>query len=40
MTEVDAFLLLEDEHWVVAMAWSTQTDDFAVTGPVWVRPPQ
>jgi hypothetical protein len=38
-TEVDDFLLMEDEHWVLAMAWSTQTDDFAVTGPVWVRPP-
>jgi len=39
-TAVEEFLLLEGERWVAAMAWSTASDHFAVTGPVWVNPPQ
>jgi len=38
-TRADEFLLLDDHRWVVAMAWSTTTDDFAATGPVWINPP-
>ncbi len=38
-TDAEEFLLLDDYRWVAAMAWSTTTDDFAVTGPVWINAP-